>query len=248
MTSKRPLIIAHRGASAVEPENTLRAFERACILGADGIELDVFLTKDGHVVVTHDQDTQRLTGVRRDVCGSTLRDLRVLNFGKQEKIPLLAEVFENFLKKFSTINIEIKSMGLKNNGIENKVTELIQKFSCREQVLISSFNPLHLYRTRRLMPQVRLGYLLCRYQMPLLRNRFVVTLFQPDTLNLDQNLYHNKKFRAFFNLKFPQWVWTVNLLDQMDFWAHRKKVAAIITNFPDKLREVIVGWQDQLLE
>jgi len=69
--SEKPLVIGHRGASGTEPENTLRAFERAYRMGADGIELDIFLTKDQRIVVTHDNNTYRITKQRKLVTQST---------------------------------------------------------------------------------------------------------------------------------------------------------------------------------
>jgi len=240
MTEHKPLIIAHRGASGLEPENTMLAFEKAVALGADGIELDVFLTADNKVVVTHDRKTTRITGKKSDVCKSTFKDLRKLDFGKKEKIPLLSEVLDAFADKLAVINVEIKSMGVRNNGIEQHVTDVLRNYNL-DKFVVSSFNPIHLYRMRKILPEVRYGYLVCREQIKLVRNRFAVVTFGPDTLNLDQNLYKEKRHRVFFKLKYPQWVWTVNTLDQMSFWSKRPNIEALITNYPDKLRKILHG-------
>ena len=89
-----PWIIAHRGASDDEPENTLRAFRRAIELGADMVELDVHLSRDGHVVVIHDDDVARTTDGTGEVPSLTLGELRRLNAGKGERIPTLQEVID----------------------------------------------------------------------------------------------------------------------------------------------------------
>lgn len=93
------LIIAHRGASAQAPENTLAAIRRAWELGADGVEIDVHLTRDGIPVVIHDADTVRVAGKKRVVSRSTLKELKALDVGKGfdeafsgERIPTLEEV------------------------------------------------------------------------------------------------------------------------------------------------------------
>lgn len=232
------LVIAHRGASAVEPENTLRAFERAYKMGADGIEIDLFLTKDNKVVVTHDRNTYRITKNKKDITLTNLRELRQLDFGKKEKIPLLSEVFDHFVKKFSVINLEIKSTGVMRNGIEQKLAHLIKRFRCYKSLLVSSFNPLNLNRFKALMPKVRIGYLLCREQSFLARNRLAIRWMAPDTLNLDKNLYRDPTNKIFFDLPQPKWLWTVDSTAQMQFWLKRG-VEAIITNHPDRLIEVM---------
>ena len=87
---RRVLIVAHRGASAYEPENTIRSFDNAFQLGADFVELDVRLSKDGSLVVIHDEAVDRTTngsGLVRDL---TLSELKLLDAGKGEKIPMRA--------------------------------------------------------------------------------------------------------------------------------------------------------------
>ena len=95
--TRKPLVIAHRGASSAEPENTLRAFKAAYKADADGIELDVVHSKDKKVVVTHDANVKRLTGTDQDVDKLTYAELSQLDFGKGERIPLLEDVFDHFV-------------------------------------------------------------------------------------------------------------------------------------------------------
>ena len=109
----QPLIFAHRGASAHAPENTLAAFELALAQGADGIELDVKLSADGHAVVIHDAAVDRTTGAHGMVKDLSLAELRALGAGSffsekfsAEKIPMLEEVFEAVGKR-TFINVEL---------------------------------------------------------------------------------------------------------------------------------------------
>ena len=112
-SSPRPFIFAHRGASSHAPENTLAAFELAIQQNADGIELDVKLTADGHVVAIHDATVDRTTGARGRVKDLPLTDLRSLDAGsffapnfKAEKIPTLEDVFEAVGRR-TLINVEL---------------------------------------------------------------------------------------------------------------------------------------------
>jgi hypothetical protein len=115
----KPLIIAHRGASAYAPENTLAAFKKAIDLGADGIELDVHLSKDGEVVVIHDRTIDRTSNGKGQVAEMSLKELKALDFGswfsdeyQKESIPLLREVLELLKDWNGLLNIELKQNGL----------------------------------------------------------------------------------------------------------------------------------------
>lgn len=231
-----PLVIAHRGASGYEPENTMCAFAAAQKMQADGIELDIFETQDKHLVVTHDENTSRITGVNKSVRHSSLHELLQLDFGKNEKIPVLEQVLEEFLEKFQIINIEIKSHGYRNTGIEENLVKLIKRFKATDKLLISSFNPVHLYRVKRLLPDIRIGHLICEKQNRFARSRPLVHFISPDTLNLDIHLFDTPKFKWLFQMNRPKWLWTVNKLEDME-----KSIEimpeAMITNYPDKLRE-----------
>ena len=106
---------AHRGASAYAPENTLEAFLLAAEQGADGVELDVQLTKDGEMVVVHDEEIDRVSDGSGFVKDYTLAELKNLNFNKTHpeyqnvKIPTLREVYEALKPTGMTINVELKT-------------------------------------------------------------------------------------------------------------------------------------------
>lgn len=237
-TSQTPLVIAHRGASAAEPENTLRAFQTAYRMGADGIECDIMHTRDHKLIVSHDVNLKRIVGVDRDIDKMSYSEILPHDFGKGEKAPLLEDVFDNFLKKFSVINVEIKPV-LFSGGIENDVAALIKKFKCAKKVVVSSFFPLHIKRIKALLPDVRIGYLLSATQGFVLRNKLALHWANPDTLHLDHTLYHDTKQRRIFDLPQPKWVWTINNENLLRFWL-QQPVEAVITNCPDlaiKLRK-----------
>src|SRR5687767_14329580 len=103
-----PLIIAHRGASAARPENTLGAFRRALALEADGIELDVQITRDGVPVVFHDSSLRRLTGTSGGIARQTWAELRGLRVRQTEPIPRLVDVLR-LTRGLTVVQIELKS-------------------------------------------------------------------------------------------------------------------------------------------
>jgi glycerophosphoryl diester phosphodiesterase len=162
----RPLVFAHRGASAHAPENTLAAFELALAHGADGIELDAKLSADGEVIIIHDATIDRTTGEKGRVSQLTLAALRELDAGsffsetyKGEKIPTLAEVFETIGKR-AFINVELSNYyTVPRDRLADKVCELVKKFGLQENILFSSFLASNLTRTQGLLPDVPRGLL-----------------------------------------------------------------------------------------
>lgn len=161
----RPVIFAHRGASAYAPENTLAAFRLAVRQGAHAIELDAKLTADGEVVVIHDATLERTTNGRGAVRAHTLAALKRLDAGRYfdavfsgERIPTLAEVFEAVGGQV-LINVELTNYASLLDDLPQRVAALIRDFGLQHMVMCSSFNPLALVRFHRLMPEVPLGLL-----------------------------------------------------------------------------------------
>jgi glycerophosphoryl diester phosphodiesterase len=170
--SDLPLIIAHRGFSAVAPENTLSAFRYAIRLKADMIELDVRLTKDETPVVIHDTKVDRTTNGTGKVKNFYLWSLRELDAGswfdpkyKGEKIPTLEEVLTLANGKIP-INVEIKSSAGRER-ITEKVLAKIYEHDFAENVLISSFDPRVLRKVRKLTDKIPTGFL---YHYPIYFN------------------------------------------------------------------------------
>lgn len=161
-TIKAPVIIAHRGASKQAPENTMAAFRRALELKAGGLELDVHLSSDGHIVVVHDEKVDRTsngTGLVRD---KTLDELKSLDFGswfsqdfKNERIPELKEVLELVKDWDGLLNIEIKNGPVFYPGIEKAVADEIQKYNLVQRTIISSFNHYSLVEIRKINPVIK---------------------------------------------------------------------------------------------
>ncbi|WP_343705334.1 glycerophosphodiester phosphodiesterase family protein [Flavobacterium sp.] len=152
------LKIAHRGAKAYEPENTLQAFQKALDLNSDGIELDVHLSSDEHIIVIHDETIDRTTNGKGLVNDFTLAELKSFLIDEKYQIPTLNEVFDLVNKK-CLINIELK-------GLETapKVVALIEEYIAEkgwkcEHFIISSFDWSMLEETSNLDPNIPIGVL-----------------------------------------------------------------------------------------
>jgi glycerophosphoryl diester phosphodiesterase len=140
-----PYCIAHRGASAEAPENTLRAFARALALGADGIELDVQVTRDGVAVVFHDSNLMRLTGARGRLADRTWTELRKLRV-QGEPMPTLADALA-LTRKRAMLQIEIKK------GVPvAPVLAAIRRTASTGHVILASFEPATLREAAALGP------------------------------------------------------------------------------------------------
>jgi glycerophosphoryl diester phosphodiesterase len=154
----RPAVFAHRGAAAHAPENTLSSFRLALEQGADAIELDAKLSRDGQVVVHHDATVERTTGGHGFVWQLSFDELRALDAGSHfsnayrgERIPSLEEVFADFGDRLY-INVELTNYRTPWDGLVLRVCELVRKHALQGRVIFSSFLASNLEQARRLMP------------------------------------------------------------------------------------------------
>ncbi len=233
---KIPLIFAHRGANSFAPENSLPAFQKAIELGCQGIELDVRYTADKNVVVFHDKNTFRLTGVRQNIQKLTLSQIKKFKLHQkdfpEEKIPTLSEVLEIVRDKV-LINIDVKKGHLIGNGFEEKILKILQDFRLVENVIISSFNPFVLKKIASLNPVVHLGYIFRNRTSLFMLNGQSVQSLHPSFRILNQRYISHLKEKT-------NWVyaWTVdNAHDMLDLI--KNKVDGIISNKPEVFFQLI---------
>jgi len=165
-TLPNPVLLAHRGASAHAPENTMIAFNLAISQGAPAIELDVQLSADYEVVVFHDRTASRTTNGSGRIRQHTLNDIKSLHAGTlfgtafpDAKVPTLEEVFKE-LDPNIYLNIELKNLSTPFDSLPERVANLIRIHQAQNRVLISSFNPIALTRIFRRLPTVPRGLLL----------------------------------------------------------------------------------------
>ena len=161
----KTLIQAHRGASAYRPENTVEAFSKAMEMGADGIELDVHLSKDGEIVVAHDARLERVSNGKGYINDYTLKKLKSLDFGKPSpndhvcRIPTLSEVFSLVKPSALTVNVELKTTERLYPDLPRKLLNLAGEYAMGERVIYSSFNHYSLKEIKTLDPSARIGLL-----------------------------------------------------------------------------------------
>ncbi len=243
---RTPAIIAHRGASAAAPENTLAAFTLAVALGADGIELDVKLSKDGVPVIMHDLTVDRTTDGHGRVADLTLAELKKLDAGAKkdarfagERVPTLAEVFEAVADKL-WINVELTNYTTRGDGLVRVVVELIGKMNLGRRVLLSSFDPFAIRAAKVFDPALPVAQLTAQGMPVYLRDAWLAPIAphearHPDAVQLKQRgVAHYRRKGCRVN------VWTVNDPDDMRRFVSQG-VDGLITDVPDVARKMIAS-------
>lgn len=227
--SARVLNIGHRGASRAFPENTLAAFRAACDSGADMCELDVQLSRDGAVVVIHDDTVDRTTNGRGEVSGLTLAELKSLDAGRGERIPTLEEVFAATTGRCG-LNIELKIA-----GVERQVAEIMRKYDATETSMVSSFDWSALEAMRTIAAEIRAGVLAEKKPERMLEaaSRLHAYAVNPRFDLATPDLCIAAHARGFKVL-----VWTVDQPEQMRALIEAG-VDGIMTNYPDRMRSVL---------
>ena len=147
------IVTGHRGAGFLEPENTIRAMQKAIQLGVDQIEIDTHLTKDKKIAVIHDSTLDRTTNGCGFISDYTLEELKQLDAGKGEKIPTLQEIIDVVRGK-ATLQIELKEL-----DVTDQVVKGVMENKLSEDVVISSFWHQAVKRVKEINPRVKTGVL-----------------------------------------------------------------------------------------
>lgn len=164
----RPMtqIFAHRGSSGTHPENTMVSYIEAERLGADGLELDAQMTKDGELVVLHDERVNRTTNGKGWVKNFTLKELKELSAGSWFKkkyhdaqIPTVKEVLDWARGNELLLNIELKTGVVKYPDLEQKVIDMVKEFGVKERIILSSFNHYSMQKAHMIDPTVETAIL-----------------------------------------------------------------------------------------
>ncbi|OGQ22076.1 MAG: hypothetical protein A3I05_07525 [Deltaproteobacteria bacterium RIFCSPLOWO2_02_FULL_44_10] len=243
--SRLPLVFGHRGASCDAPENTIPAFKRAIELGADGVEFDVLLTKDGVPMVMHDDNLSCLTSFRGFMHETLYDDVKNLDAGSHfgetwrgEKIPTLSDVLA-LLKASSLIPmIELKQQRGCERAVVEKVGKLIMQFGLEDRCILSSFSFRILYFCKKLFPHLKRSFLISRkhffwFQVLLsdlwLHCDYVTPRYDLVTARLISSLKKRQKHCA---------VWTVNTPKQMEY-CMELGVESVITDHISLAQKII---------
>ena len=219
------LRIGHRGARAYAPENTLKSFRKALEIGVDAVELDVRKTKDGSLVVIHDEDVKRTTNGEGLVNELTLKEIKGLDAGDGEKIPTLEETLD-FLDKKVKVFVE-----LKETGIEDQVLSIVSEKGLEKNVIIVSFLEEALKKVRELNKDIETGLIYARHKNPLksaldLKANYLLAFYRfTHTANVEKA--HESGLKVV--------VWTINKPEEVEEYA-KKGVDGIASDKPDILK------------
>jgi len=238
------LNIAHRGASGTFPENTLSAFRAAIDAGADMCELDVQLSRDGSVVVIHDDSVERTTDGKGEVAELTLEDLKRLDAGAKfkgtiktgalkgiERIPTLDEVFALTSGKCG-LNIELKAA-----GVEHQVAQIMQARNAFSDSIVSSFDWEYLKKIQQLHFNIRIALLAEEKPVDLMMNAVAM---RAHAINPRWDMVTADLCKAAHERGLKLYTWTVDADARMRALIECG-VDGIMTNYPERLRTVMGG-------
>jgi glycerophosphoryl diester phosphodiesterase len=248
-----PVVMGHRGARGLAPENTMAAFQRAIELGV-AYELDTMLCASGELVVIHDWELDRLAGVAGRVVETSWAELSQLDVGSHhspefegERVPLLADALRASTPHV-LVNIEVKADRDTDNGlVADKLVSLIQQLGIHDRVIVTSFSPLLLEAVRLREPRILRGQIyrgFSAYSDNSFVERLVLSrlLFngkaQPDLLMMDHERAVPRYVRRMKRRGYRIFTWTVNdparareLLEM--------GVDGLITDYPDKMLPLV---------
>lgn len=235
---QNPTVMAHRGLSADAPENTLYAFSDAISVGADFIELDVQQTRDGVLVVMHDSNLKRTTGVNKDIWDVDYADIQNLDAGSwfdpayaNARIPTLEETLQ-FVDKRAKLNIEIKPTKHGSDTLEQDVAELITQYQYTDACYVTSFSYGSLKKIKEANPEIRTGYL-----MSVAYGQFY-SLKYADAFSLNKVFVTSQVVNAAHQQGKQIFAWTVNGMSEVRSLCNLH-VDSIITDDPVMVQNVI---------
>ncbi len=246
-----PAIQGHRGASALAPENTLAAFQKAIELGADGMEMDLQLTRDGAVVVIHDDTLDRTTDRRGRVTDLSLAEVREADAGAKfapaflgQRVPTLGEVVALVQRSGNArvrLNLEIKfgeGREGKPEGIEAAVLDILRQSGFVDRVTVQSFYHPSVAKLKGVEPRIPTGLLVGERQHPAdpvaLVRQYRADYYAPHHRQVTAELVGR-----LHQARIPLVVWTVNETEEMErlmrMGVGRQPGDAIISDHPDRL-------------
>lgn len=235
---QNPTVMAHRGLSADAPENTLYAFSDAISVGADFIELDVQQTRDGVLVVMHDSNLKRTTGVNKNIWDVDYADIQNLDAGSwfdpayaNARIPTLEETLQ-FVDKRAKLNIEIKPTKHGSDTLEQDVAELITRYQYTDACYVTSFSYGSLKKVKEANPEIRTGYL-----MSVAYGQFY-SLKYADAFSLNKVFVTSQVVNAAHQQGKQIFAWTVNSMSEVRSLCNLH-VDSIITDDPVMVQNVI---------
>ena len=234
-----PIVVAHRGASGYMPENTIASFDKAVSMGVDMIELDVHPTRDGHLVVMHDDTVDRTTEGHGRVSTLTLEEIRGLNAaakfpgGMRERVPTFAEVLERYSGR-TPLAVEVKHGSSVYPGVERAVIDELDRHGAVDRVELISFDFDCLKKIRHESPHAKTGFIFVGN----MASAAEMVGRGADALHGRWDFVAASQIEHARSLGFPCQLWTVNSDEEI-----RKVVSlapdGIVSNYPDRVIEAV---------
>jgi glycerophosphoryl diester phosphodiesterase len=240
---KKVLNIAHRGFSGKYPENTMLAFKKAVEEKCDGIETDLNVTKDGVIVICHDETVDRTTNDKGYIKDYTYKELNKFDAGikfgesfKGEKIVSIDELLDYMKDKNMLLNLELKNGLVHYEDLEKKIIEKIYEYKLRGNVILSSFNHYSMLKVKQYDETIKTGLLYCAnlYNVQEYGKKLKADAlhpYYPSVMNKDI-VTQIKESGLTIN------TYTVNNEEDMEALIDLE-IDGIITNHPDKLNRVL---------
>lgn len=239
---KNIINIAHRGFSGRYPENTLLSFQKALEEKVDMIELDITFSKDGEIVIFHDVNMLRVSGLNKHIRDLTYEKINKFEIGswfKDEyfglKIPKLTDLFK-IIDDFTLINIEIKheASSFINRNSEKKLLSIIKEYNMENRVVLSSFNPMIVNRIRKMEPQISTAYLITQNMTPLLI--YLLGKINAKFIHIDFKYLNEKNIKKMNKVGLKINTYTLNSYNEYNK-AIKLGVNGIFTDYPNKLNK-----------
>jgi len=229
---KNTIVVAHRGFSSKYPENTLLSFQKAIEIKADAIELDLRETKNGEIVIMHDEKVDRTTDGTGYVEEMNYKEIRKLDAGKWKgnfknvKVPSLKEVFEKIGNKI-TYFIEIKKAKV------SEVIKIIDDFKLKENVIICSFHIDYLLKSKKLSPEIPVAFITSSFP----ENLSYLIKNGINMLNILHTEINDERFKYLVKRGILSTIWTVDKKEDMEKYINME-IPVITTNYPDVLLRI----------
>ncbi len=210
MNGQKPLIIAHRGAKLLAPENTIKACELALENGASALEVDLRMCASGEIVLFHDFLLWRHFHKLKSIRQSPLSELKQLEFNHQpyvyqDSLCTLSE-FLNHFKNSVPINLDVKNFMTSNLKLIQSIVKEIRKYQVVDQVWLSSFSPNFLRIVKREFPEIRTGYLFRNFSI---LHRYIDKIIKADAWHPHYHLINQHFIAISRRLKKEIYVWTI---------------------------------------
>lgn len=245
-------IIAHRGAPAFAPENTLPAIQKAMEIGVHMIEIDLHQTKDNHIVLMHGEDVRETTDGRGEIRNMTLDEIRQLDAGSWfseeyagTRVPTLEEVF-SIMDDTTKLMLEIKRGSPYYPGMEQRLIDLVYEHDFQDRVLVKSLEDHPVEYFGEYAPEIPAGKMFA-FRIPFLRIIIDRGINTGSVFDYDAHFLHSHRYatsrrfvRRAHEEGFKVFVYDVHTADKMRYYIEMG-VDAIETDYPHVLREVLYG-------